>query len=146
MWKSWGISVNFLKCNKHTVGKVFFKSPHVIEIHSKYSRATWHDIQDLHQDNTVCIWGIRYIQNYIKIWIIFNYIKIWVHRSSLLFFFWLQHAGIFVPWPGIKTAPPAVEVQSLNHWTTRKVAFFLSFSFLLLFSLLLCMFKFLIVK
>ena len=26
-----------------------------------------------------------------------------------------------VPWPGIKPAPPALGVQSLNHWTTREV-------------------------
>ena len=25
-----------------------------------------------------------------------------------------------VPWPGIKPRPPAVEVQSLSHWTTRE--------------------------
>ena len=25
------------------------------------------------------------------------------------------------PQPGIKPKPPAVEVQSLNHWTTREV-------------------------
>ena len=29
--------------------------------------------------------------------------------------------GIFVPWPGIKTSPPALEVQNFNHWTTREV-------------------------
>ena len=28
---------------------------------------------------------------------------------------------ILVPWPGIKPAPPAVEVQSLNHWTVREI-------------------------
>ena len=28
--------------------------------------------------------------------------------------------GILVPWPGIKPAPPAMEVQSPNHWTTRE--------------------------
>ena len=26
-----------------------------------------------------------------------------------------------VPWPGIKPIPPAVEAQSLNHWSARKV-------------------------
>ena len=25
------------------------------------------------------------------------------------------------PWPGIKPAPPAIEAQTLNHWTTREV-------------------------
>ena len=29
--------------------------------------------------------------------------------------------GILVPWPGIEPVPPAVEVQSLNYWTTREV-------------------------
>ena len=29
--------------------------------------------------------------------------------------------GIIVPRPGIKPAPPAFEVQSLNHWTAREV-------------------------
>ena len=29
--------------------------------------------------------------------------------------------GILVPWPGIKPVPPAMEAQSLNHWTDREV-------------------------
>ena len=29
--------------------------------------------------------------------------------------------AILVPQPGFKLTPPAVEVQSLNHWTTREV-------------------------
>ena len=38
----------------------------------------------------------------------------------------LGHAHICVmwdviPWPGIKPGPPALEVQSLSHWTTREV-------------------------
>ena len=39
------------------------------------------------------------------------------------FFFWPYHTagGILVPQPGIQTAPPALEVQSLNPWTTREV-------------------------
>ena len=28
--------------------------------------------------------------------------------------------GILVPQPGIEPAPPALEGQSLNHWTTRE--------------------------
>ena len=28
--------------------------------------------------------------------------------------------GILVPKPGIELVPPAVEVWSLNHWTTRE--------------------------
>ena len=39
------------------------------------------------------------------------------------FLFWPRHAacGIFVPRPGIKPVPPALEVRSLNHWTSREV-------------------------
>ena len=32
--------------------------------------------------------------------------------------------GILVPRPGIKPVPPAVEAQSLNHWTSREVPIF----------------------
>ena len=37
--------------------------------------------------------------------------------------FWLccVACGILVPQPGIEPAPPAVEAQSLNHWTAREV-------------------------
>ena len=28
---------------------------------------------------------------------------------------------ILLPQPGIEPTPPALEVQSLNHWTTREV-------------------------
>ena len=45
------------------------------------------------------------------------------HRAILLFYFsfgcTLQHVGILVLQPGIRS--PAVEVWSLNHWTTREV-------------------------
>ena len=39
------------------------------------------------------------------------------------FLFWLHHmaCGILVPQPGIKPMAPALEVQSLNPWTARKV-------------------------
>ena len=30
--------------------------------------------------------------------------------------------GILVPRPGVAPGPSAVEVQSLNHWTARKVS------------------------
>ena len=48
----------------------------------------------------------------------------WLEGVSRAFcFFWPYHTagGILVPQPGIKTAPPALEVQSLNHWTIREV-------------------------
>ena len=43
--------------------------------------------------------------------------------KKLLFFFWPHHVacGILVPQPGIKPVPPALGVQSLNHWTSREV-------------------------
>ena len=28
---------------------------------------------------------------------------------------------LFICWPGIKPVPTAVDVGSLNHWTTREV-------------------------
>ena len=47
-----------------------------------------------------------------------------VYGSTPFFFsFWLHctACGILVPQPGIKPAPPALEAQSLNHWTTREI-------------------------
>ena len=40
-----------------------------------------------------------------------------------VYIFWPCHTacGIPVPRPGIKPVPPAVEAQSLNHWTTKEV-------------------------
>ena len=32
-----------------------------------------------------------------------------------------QVCGILVPHPGIESVLPALEAQSLNHWTTREV-------------------------
>ena len=39
------------------------------------------------------------------------------------FIFWPHRAacGILVPQPGVRPGPPALEVWSLNHWTTREV-------------------------
>ena len=36
-------------------------------------------------------------------------------------FFGHEACGILAPGPGIKPVPPALEVQSLNHWTSREV-------------------------
>ena len=36
-------------------------------------------------------------------------------------FFGCDACGILVPWPGMKPTPPALEVQSLNHWSARQV-------------------------
>ena len=46
-----------------------------------------------------------------------------VKSQSFAFFFCFQYwmaCGILVPPPGIKSATPAVEAWSLNHWTTRE--------------------------
>ena len=48
----------------------------------------------------------------------------YVLKAALICFlkniFWLC-CGILVPWPGIEPAPPALEAQSLNHWTAGEV-------------------------
>ena len=51
--------------------------------------------------------------------------------TSLLYFFffffvWLHGEAyrILVPRPGIKPTAPAVEAQSLNHWTTKEVIYY----------------------
>ena len=41
--------------------------------------------------------------------------------KTLFFFFCHTAYKILVPQPGIKSTLPAVEVQSLNHWTAREV-------------------------
>ena len=38
-----------------------------------------------------------------------------------LFLPYHEGCGILVPWPEIEPMTPAVEVQSLNHWTTKEV-------------------------
>ena len=47
----------------------------------------------------------------------------WNLAEELFFFFGPRHTAcrILVPQPGIEPTPPTVEVQSLNHWTTREV-------------------------
>ena len=47
-----------------------------------------------------------------------------VNTDNILFFgFWPQCTAcrISIPRPGTESIPPAVEVQSLNHWTTWEV-------------------------
>ena len=43
----------------------------------------------------------------------------------LCFIFWppCMACGILVPQPGIRLAPAALELRSLNHWTAREVIF-----------------------
>ena len=45
---------------------------------------------------------------------------------SILLFFWglgRRTCGNLVPQPGIRPAPPTLEVQSLNHWTAREIPY-----------------------
>ena len=55
-----------------------------------------------------------------------------------LFLFWPCHTtcGVLVSQPGIEPMPPAVEAQSLNHWTAREVPTVTSFRMLNNFSFL----------
>ena len=39
----------------------------------------------------------------------------------------MLHGMLLVSQPGIESVPPALEVQSLNHWTAREVSHFLNF-------------------
>ena len=55
-------------------------------------------------------------------WFSYTYIYTFLF-FKFLFYFW-SHCmawGILVPRPGIEPMPPAVEVQSPNHWTAREV-------------------------
>ena len=42
-------------------------------------------------------------------------------NSFFFFLFGHRARGILVPWPGVKPVPPALERQSLNHWTVVSV-------------------------
>ena len=46
--------------------------------------------------------------------IYFSFLSSWLHHKS---------CRILAPQPGIELVPPAVETQSLNHWTAREVLF-----------------------
>ena len=41
---------------------------------------------------------------------------------KLLLFFFFFLSGILFPWPGIEPEPPALEEQSLKHWSAREVS------------------------
>ena len=58
-----------------------------------------------------------------------------------IYFYWpcRTACGILVPRPGIEPVPPAVETQSLNHWTTREVPRWYTFFFLAALGLRCCM-------
>ena len=40
---------------------------------------------------------------------------------KVLFIYFLTSWHVELPWPGVEPMPPAVEAQSLNHWTTKEV-------------------------
>ena len=48
--------------------------------------------------------------------------SLFIYLSDFIFRFWPYHmaCGILVPRLGIEPVAPAVEIWSLNHWTTRK--------------------------
>ena len=65
-------------------------------------------------------------------WILFSHIslinKIVPYIFLILFIYFLSllghtvwHGGILVPRPGIKPAPPSLEAENFNQWTTREV-------------------------
>ena len=60
--------------------------------------------------------------------------RAWWFLSYFLIFFWPYTVALTIlsPQLGIKPMPPVVEVQSLNHWTTREVLwwFFKKISFM----------------
>ena len=62
----------------------------------------------------------------ILLYLFLKFIYIVFLVSYFVFIFWLHHAafGILVPQPGIEPSPPALEAQSLNHWTTREVPYY----------------------
>ena len=54
------------------------------------------------------------------------YLLSFVFFFSFFFFFWphCTTCGVLVPPSGIEPLPPALEAQSLNHWTVREVPVF----------------------
>ena len=43
-----------------------------------------------------------------------------------MFFLGSRGIEILVSQPGIKSMPPAREVQSLNHWTAKEIPYFVN--------------------
>ena len=75
---------------------------------------------------------IQKLINVVSFWVFSHYYcvthetlwsNIFFTHSIIFFFFFWPHwmaCGILVPWPGVKSAPPAVEAWCPNHWTTRE--------------------------
>ena len=88
-----------------------------------------------HQEKVVsfCVvilayWYRAVCSSYISIYqveTIFPFTEIRVYKiiSQSFFFFWPCHetCKILVLYPGMEPMIPAVEAQSLNHWTTREI-------------------------
>ena len=55
---------------------------------------------------------------YFIYYFILFYVLIWPYHAAF---------GILAPRPGMEPEPPAVEVWSLNHWTTREIPAFYPF-------------------
>ena len=49
--------------------------------------------------------------------------QIFTYSLDFKFYLYFWDHVIFVPLSGIKTAPPAAEVQNLNHCTAREVSY-----------------------
>ena len=47
--------------------------------------------------------------------------------ASFFFFFFSCSMWDLVHWPSVEPGPPALEAQSLSHWTTREVPSFISY-------------------
>jgi len=65
--------------------------------------------------------------------LLFTYFKIMSYLYFIFSFLWGRPChvacGILVLQPGIKPSPPALEVWSLNHWTTGEVLTFIFLMF-----------------
>ena len=73
--------------------------------------------------NTTCVNTAFYscFRIFLRCWIKWICLQLFIHL--FIYFYWPRHAacGILVPQSGIEPTPPAVNVQSLSHWTTREV-------------------------
>ena len=58
---------------------------------------------------------------FMSVWLYREIMLLYPHIFFLTFWSFPMACGILVPQPEIEPIPPALEVQSLNHWTTREV-------------------------
>ena len=67
---------------------------------------------------------VFYFFNILKFVILLHYKVVWVFFFCFKgIFFWPRHMafGVLVPRPGMEPVPPALEAQSLGHWTAREI-------------------------